>query len=227
MIAERLKILKDEIDEKCLSCGRLPEDVTLIGVSKYHPLSVIEEAFEAGLKNFGENKAQEFRDKSSRFEGSAVWHFIGHLQTNKVKYVIETAEYIHSVDSKKLAAEINKRAERINKIQKILLEINTSGEPSKFGLETEDEIFELADFCRGLKNIRLSGLMTMAPYTDDESEIRKSFSALRTLFDKLNAQGAELKHLSMGMSGDWQIAVEEGSTMVRIGTAIFGTRNYS
>ncbi|RMD48062.1 MAG: YggS family pyridoxal phosphate-dependent enzyme [Ignavibacteria bacterium] len=226
MIAERLKILQERISEKALSCGRTPGEITLIGVSKYQPLEAIKEAYEAGLRNFGENKAQELRDKSAEFTGEFNWHFIGHLQTNKVKYVIEPAEYIHSVESIKLASEIQKRAEQIGKVQKIFLEIKTSGEATKFGLQNKDEIFETAEFCREQPNLKLDGLMTMAPYTDDEEEIRKSFTSLRNLKDELNSSGFSLNHLSMGMSGDWELAVEEGATMLRIGTAIFGSRYY-
>ncbi len=225
MIAERLKILKASIREKSISCGRNPEEISLIGVSKYQPLSAIEEAYNAGLTNFGENKAQELKEKFADFNHKVNWHFIGHLQTNKVKYIIEPAEYIHSLDSIKLAAEIEKRASKIKKIQKVLLEIKTSSEATKFGLNSESEIYELVEYCQNSSNLDLVGLMTMAPFTDDEDEIRKSFSSLRKLFDKLNSEGAGLRHLSMGMSGDWEIALEEGATMLRIGTAIFGSRN--
>lgn len=226
MIAENLKILSESIAEKCESVGRNADEITLIGVSKYQPISAIREAYLAGLMNFGENKAQELKDKFAEFKEPVHWHFIGHLQTNKVKYVIEPAEYIHSVDSLKLAREIDKRAAKINKIQKVLLEIKTSDESTKFGLDNESDIFELVEFISGSNNLQLHGLMTMAPFTDDERAVRKSFSSLRILKDKLNNQGVNLRHLSMGMSDDWQYAVEEGATMLRIGTAIFGKRIY-
>lgn len=226
MVAENLKILTEAINEKCVSAGRTPDDITLIAVSKYQPVEAIIEAFESGVHNFGENKAQELKDKSSIIEQNVIWHFIGHLQTNKVKYIIEPAEYIHSVDSIKLAAEIQKRAAKINKVHKIFLEIKTSDEATKFGISGDKELDEIIEFVSNCNNLNLNGLMTMAPYTDDESLIRRSFSQLRELKERLNAQGLNLEHLSMGMSNDWGIAIEEGATMLRIGTAIFGKRNY-
>jgi len=227
MIADNLKILTGEIAEECDKIGRKHEDLTLIGVSKYQPLKAVNEAYEFGLRNFGENKAQELRDKFTEFDKNVFWHFIGHLQRNKVKYVIRPAEFIHSVDSIKLAAEIEKQAAKVGKVQKILLEIKTSEEDSKFGLENEEEIEKLVEFSGLSASLDLVGLMTMAPYTDDEVEIGKSFSKLRKLKEKLNASGANIFHLSMGMSGDWKIALKEGATMLRIGTTIFGNRNYN
>ncbi len=227
MIANNLKILTGEIAEECDKIGREYENLTLIGVSKYQPIEAINEAYEFGLRNFGENKAQELRDKFAEFDKEVNWHFIGHLQTNKVKYVISPSEFIHSVDSLKLAAEIEKQAARNSKAQKILLEIKTSGEDSKFGLEDKDEIKELVEYAGLSATLELVGLMTMAPYTDNEVEIRNSFSKLRMLKEKLNASGANISHLSMGMSGDWRLALKEGATMLRIGSTIFGTRNYN
>ena len=176
------------------------------------------------LNDFGENKAQELKSKYPRCPSDINWHFIGHLQTNKVKDVVPIVSLIHSVDSIKLAKEIDKRAQKNNKIQNILLEINTSGEESKYGLQNYEQIFELAEFCKDLPGVKLLGLMTMAPFTDDSIMIRKSFGSLNNIFRKLNDEGFELKELSMGMTNDFEIAIEEGSTMVRIGTAIFGSR---
>ena len=227
MIKKNIQIVKREVEEICNSCGRNSNRITLIAVSKTNPISAIEEAFSAGINNFGENKAQEFRDKSRIVEKDISWHFVGHLQTNKVKYVIDSAEYIHSVDSIKLATEINTRALLINKIQKILIEMNTSEESSKFGIHDFDNLYKLVEECSIFKNLEVKGLMTMAPYTADENIIRKSFSRLRDLKEKLNTQWNNITELSMGMTNDYKIALEEGSTMLRIGTAIFEERDSS
>ncbi len=227
MIKERIKIVKEAIEQKCAEIGRNADEVTLIAVSKFKPVEDIIEAYNCGITDFGENKAQEMKEKAENISFPNInWHFIGHLQTNKVKYVIKSASFIHSVDSLKLAKEIDKRANALNKVQKIMLEINTSGEESKFGLKNKDEIFQVAEYCKSSHNLSLQGLMTMAPFTEDEKEIRKSFVGLRNLKEELNRNGFELKHLSMGMTNDYLIAIEEGSTMLRIGTAIFGPRNY-
>jgi pyridoxal phosphate enzyme (YggS family) len=226
MIAENYKIVEEKISEICLKSGRRREEIKLIAVSKTKPISEIEEAYKTGFTDFGENKAQELRDKASQFSGNFNWHFIGHLQTNKVKYVIEPSEYIHSVDSIKLAEEINKRAEKLNKQQKILLEINSAKEASKFGLVDEKEILEVAVHCKYLEHVDLKGVMTMAPFTNDKDVIRNSFVKLRKVFENLNKRNFNLEELSMGMTNDYEIAIEEGSTMLRIGTAIFGERNY-
>lgn len=226
MIAENLKKIEDKIAESCIKCGRNRSEIRLIAVSKTQPMEVIRGAISTGIKDFGENKAQELRDKSELITGDFNWHFIGHLQTNKVKYVIKAAEFIHAVDSIKLAEEINRKSKEINKNQKILLEIKTSDEATKFGLANEKEIFEVAQFCKNNSNLELVGLMTMAPYTDDENMIRNCFIQLRTLKEKLNKNGHALSELSMGMTNDYTIAIEEGTTMLRIGTAIFGERIY-
>ncbi|MHB8904752.1 MAG: YggS family pyridoxal phosphate-dependent enzyme [Melioribacteraceae bacterium] len=224
MISENLKKLEDRIGEICLKSGRNRSEIKLIAVSKTQPVEVIQEVLNYGLKELGENKAQELRDKSELIKEDFRWHFIGHLQTNKVKYVINSADYIHAVDSIKLADEINRKAEQINKKQKILLEIKTSGETAKLGLDNEKEIFEVAEFCKGSSNLNLTGLMTMAPYTDDVNVVRNCFIKLREIKEKLTNNGYMLTELSMGMTNDYQIAIEEGATMIRIGTAIFGSR---
>ncbi len=224
MISENLKKLEDRIEEICLKCGRNRSEIKLIAVSKTQPVEVIKEVLNYGLNELGENKAQELRDKSELIKGDFRWHFIGHLQTNKIKYVINSADYIHAVDSIKLADEINRKAEQINKKQKVLLEIKTSGETAKLGLDNEKEIFEVAEFCKESSNLNLTGLMTMAPYTDDINIVRNCFIKLREIKDKLTNNGYMLTELSMGMTNDYHIAIEEGATMIRIGTAIFGSR---
>ena len=224
MISENLKKLEDRIEEICLKCGRNRSEIKVIAVSKTQPVEVINEVLNYGLNELGENKAQELRDKSELIKGDFRWHFIGHLQTNKIKYVINSADYIHAVDSIKLADEINRKAEQINKKQKVLLEIKTSGETAKLGLDNEKEIFEVAEFCKESSNLNLTGLMTMAPYTDDINIVRNCFIKLREIKDKLTNNGYMLTELSMGMTNDYHIAIEEGATMIRIGTAIFGSR---
>jgi PLP dependent protein len=227
MIEENLKKVEEQISKACLKTGRNRSEIKLIAVSKTQPIELLKEVLAAGALHLGENKAQELRVKSELISGDFCWHFIGHLQTNKVKYVIDATDYIHSVESIKLVDEINRKAEQLNKKQKILLEIKTSDEATKFGLETENEIFETAEYCVAQKNIELVGLMTMAPYTDDESVIRNCFRNLRNLKEKLNTNGFTLSELSMGMTNDFEIAIEEGATMIRVGTAIFGERNYN
>jgi pyridoxal phosphate enzyme (YggS family) len=227
MIAENLRRVKESIEKKCSEVNRNPAEITIIAVSKNFSVNDINTVFDGGIKNFGENKAQELMRKYNELGNKIIWHFIGNLQRNKVRFAVEASEYIHSVDSLLLAMEINKRAEKLNKIQKILLEIKTSDEETKSGLADESEISDLAEYCKEYPNLDLVGLMTMAPFTDDEKKIRGSFRSLRNLRDELNGQGINMKELSMGMTNDFLIAVEEGATMLRIGTAIFGERKYS
>ncbi|HVO75202.1 MAG TPA: YggS family pyridoxal phosphate-dependent enzyme [Ignavibacteriaceae bacterium] len=227
MIAENLRRVRESIEKKCSEVNRDPSEIAIIAVSKNFSINEINTVFNEGIKNFGENKAQELMQKYNELGKKINWHFIGNLQRNKVRFAVEASEYIHSVDSLLLAMEINKRASKLNKIQKILLEIKTSDEESKSGLADESEIFDLAEYCKEYPNLDLVGLMTMAPYTADEKKIRKSFRSLRELRDELNGQGIMVKELSMGMTNDYLIAIEEGATMLRIGTAIFGERKYA
>ncbi len=227
MIAENLKILNEQIKDKCNELNRDPEKIRLIAVSKTYGVDAINNANDLGLTDFGENKAQELRDKYNILGDKVNWHFIGGLQRNKVKYVVKAASFIHSVDSITLADEIDKQAAKLGKVQKILLEVKTSFEESKSGAEGEDNLTALARHCGSLENINLTGLMTMAPFTNDEKIIRQSFSELRKLKDKLNGYGFNLSELSMGMTNDFEIAIEEGATMLRIGSAIFGKRKYT
>jgi pyridoxal phosphate enzyme (YggS family) len=230
MIADNIKKIRELIKEKAVESRRDPTEIRLIAVSKNFGKDDIISAFYEGIVNFGENKAQELVSKYEELNSinnKIVWHFIGVLQRNKVRFAVQTSEYIHSVDSLLLAEEINKRAGKINKIQKILLEINTSGEESKSGLTEESEIMDLIKYCRELPNVRPVGLMTIAPYTDNKDLIRNSFRYLYKLKNELNTKENDLTELSMGMTNDFEIAVEEGATMLRIGTAIFGERDYS
>lgn len=225
MIEKNINNIQKIIAEKCLVIGRSVDELTLVAVSKQKPYDQIIEANKCRITDFGENKAKELKEKAEKDNISVKWHFIGHLQTNKVKDVVPYSHLIHSVDSVKLANEINKRAQGINKIQNILLEVNTSGEDSKFGLKKNDEIYKLAEHCKSLANVNLIGLMTMAPFTFDNNLIRKSFQSLKNIFVKLNDDGFELSELSMGMTNDYVIAIEEGATILRIGTAIFSNSN--
>jgi len=225
MIAENIKHLSEGIAAKCAEFKRNPQEIRLIAVSKFFGVDAINEANRLGITDFGENKAQELRDKYEILGDKVTWHFIGTLQRNKVKYAVKSAAYIHSVDSASLSDEINNQAGKLNKVQKILLEVNTSFEESKSGLIDNIKVLELAKHCSTLSNVELVGLMTMAPFTDDESIIRQSFSDLRKLKDEINKNGFDLSELSMGMTNDYEIAIEEGATMLRIGSAIFGQRN--
>ena len=228
MITENIKLVREQIERKCLEIGRNPKEIRLIAVSKNFSTDDINSAFENGIEDFGENKAQELISKFDVLGNKVTWHFIGHLQKNKAKFVVRAAEYIHSVDSLSLANEINKRAGQVNKIQKILFQVKTSEEETKSGIETEEELISIVEGSGKLKNVEPIGLMTIAPFTDSEQEIRKSFKYLRKLKDEFNRSGFKnIKELSMGMTSDFEIAIEEGATMLRIGSAIFGQRNYS
>lgn len=206
----------------------LPANVTLVAVSKTKPVSDILEAYEAGQRIFGENKVQEMCEKQPQLPDDIQWHLIGHLQTNKVKYMAHFVELIHGVDSLKLLKEIDKQAKKHNRIIKCLLQIYIAEEETKFGL-SEDELKEImySDEFKELTNIKVVGLMGMATYTEIDDQIRKEFTHLKDIFNKyklIQTPNFELSILSMGMSGDYQIAIECGSTMVRIGSSIFGNR---
>jgi hypothetical protein len=225
MIEENIRHLRERITAKCAEFKRNPKEIKLVAVSKFFGLDAINEANRLGITDFGENKAQELRDKYEILGDKITWHFIGTLQRNKVKYAVKAATYIHSVDSATLADEINNQAQKLNKVQKILLEVKTSSEESKSGLTTESELLNLVKHCSTLQNVEVVGLMTMAAFTDDVEIIRKSFVELRNLRDRINQNGFDLKELSMGMTNDYEIAIEEGATMLRIGSAIFGQRD--
>jgi len=227
MITENLKQVREKIENKCTEVNRNPADVKLIAVSKTFGPEEILIVFNEGISDFGENKAKELDAKFEILGNKVTWHFIGHLQRNKVRFVVNSAEYIHSVDSLLLAQEINKRAEKINKVQKILFQIKTSSEETKSGIEEESEIRDLIRYCSQMRNLELVGLMTISPLTEDINLIRQSFLYLRKLKDELNSEGFNnIKELSMGMTSDYEIAIEEGATMLRIGSAIFGQRDY-
>ncbi|MBP6039472.1 MAG: YggS family pyridoxal phosphate-dependent enzyme [Flavobacterium sp.] len=206
--------------------SQLPPHVTLVAVSKTKPVSDLMEAYNAGQRTFGENKIQEMTDKWEQMPKDIEWHMIGHVQTNKVKFMAEYVSLIHGVDSLKLLQEINKQAKKHNRVIDCLLQIHIAEEETKFGLDEEElnHILTSEDF-KSLENIRIVGLMGMATFTENQNQIEKEFSHLKTIFDKLKTQNSELLTLSMGMSGDYQLAISCGSTMVRIGSSIFGNRN--
>lgn len=211
----------------------LPNKVLLIAVSKTQPIEAIEEAYQAGQRDFGENKVQEMLPKYEQLKHLDInWHLIGHLQTNKVKYIVPFVKLIHSVDSFKLLQEINKQSLKYTKITECLLQFHIAEEDTKFGLDYSEavQILNSEDY-KAMHNVRICGVMGMATFTEDMEQVRREFRSLKQIFDNLKENffknNSEFKEISMGMSGDWQIAVEEGSTMLRIGTSIFGERNYN
>lgn len=229
-VTESLSDVKKEIDAACARAGRDSSEVTLIAVSKTKPVSMIEEALAAGTNTFGENKVQELCEKHEILKDRDIhWHLIGHLQKNKVKKAVSVAEMIHSVDSVALAAEIQKEAAKINKVQDILLEVNVACEESKFGLLCDD-VPNVVEEISKFPNVHICGLMTVAPYTPNPEENRVIFAKLRELavdIRRKNIDNVNICCLSMGMSNDYSIAIEEGATFVRVGSKIFGERDYS
>ena len=229
MVKENLQEVEARIMAACLRAGRKREDVTLIAVSKTKPVSMIEEAIEAGLIEFGENKPQELRDKQLVLTQPLHWHMIGSLQSNKVKYVVGKTELIHSVDSYALAEAIEKEAAKKNVCCRILIEVNIAGETTKHGVapsDTEELIRKISKF----PHICICGLMTVAPYTEFSEENRQFFRNLHELYIDIkskNIDNVTMCELSMGMTGDYEVAIEEGATLVRIGTGLFGQRDYN
>lgn len=205
----------------------IPAHVTLVAVSKTKPVTDLQEAYDAGIRDFGENKIQEMCEKYEVLPKDIRWHMIGHVQTNKVKYMAPFVYLIHGVDSLKLLKEINKEAAKNNRVINVLLQVFIADEETKFGLDATELEDILSNQIQTLPNVNVVGLMGMATFTDDENKIRTEFKSLKLLFDQFAPQHPEMKIISMGMSGDYQLAMEEGSTMVRIGSSIFGHRNYN
>lgn len=204
----------------------IPDNVTLVAVSKTKPMSFIQEAYDEGQRVFGENRVQEMTEKWENLPKDIEWHMIGHLQRNKVKYMAEYVSLVHGVDSPRLLAEINKQAEKHNRTISCLLQVHIAEEDTKFGFN-EEELLELVanEEFKAYKNVKIVGLMGMATFTDNDDQVRKEFSGLKLLYTKLSNNYTDFTTLSMGMSGDYKIAIEEGSNMVRIGSSIFGSRN--
>ena len=229
MIRENLEIVEENIARACEKAGRSRSEVTLIAVSKTKPVSDIRQAMECGITVFGENKVQEIKDKTEEIKEPLSWHMIGHLQANKVKYLPGRVCMIHSVDNVKLAAEIEKQFAKADQVIDVLIEVNMAHEESKFGLAPDaavDFVKEISEY----PHLHIRGLMTIAPYTDDPESNRIYFKGLRELRDSINGMnipGVNMDTLSMGMTGDYQVAIEEGATFVRVGTGIFGERDYT
>jgi len=218
--------VKSRMEAACVRAGRNPEEVTLIAVSKTKPVSMLMEAYDAGARTFGENKVQEITEKYPQMPSDAKFHMIGHLQTNKVGQVIEKAVLIHSVDSVHLAEKIEKEAAKRNMVADILLEVNVAREDSKFGLYMED-VVSVLESIQKFQHVCVKGLMTIAPYVENAEENRKYFKDLYQLYVDIkskNLDNGTMSVLSMGMTGDFEVAVEEGATMIRVGTGIFGSR---
>ena len=229
MLKENIQIVEENIRKACERSGRNPEDVLLLPVSKTKPVSMIEEVYDLGVREFGENYVQELCQKIDDMHDDIKWHMIGHLQRNKVKYIIGRVALIHSVDSVRLAAEISKEAVKKNVEADILVEVNVGMEENKFGITVEsayENIKEMAAFPK----IHIKGLMTSAPYVTNPEDNRKYFRQLKQLsvdIQSKNIDNVDMGILSMGMTNDYVVAVEEGATIVRVGTAIFGARNYN
>lgn len=228
MIRENIEEVKEKIRLACVKSERDMNDVTLIAVSKTKPLPMLQEAYECGIRDFGENKVQELMEKIPAMPDDIRWHMIGHLQRNKVKYIVDKVYLIHSVDSLRLAEEISKEACKKNVCVNILVEVNVAKEDTKFGTTCEDAIALVENISR-LPNLKIHGLMTIAPNVENEEENRIYFNRLKQLSVDIRSKNIDnvyMDVLSMGMTGDYQIAVEEGSTYVRVGTGIFGSRIY-
>ncbi len=231
-IAERLEEVRERIVRACQRAGRDPSEVTLIGVTKTFPLEVVESAYACGLRHFGENRVQELvekaRAKPGHFQGGDVWwHLIGHLQRNKAKQAVQVADCFHALDSLRLAKELDKRAAGVGREMPVLVEVNVSGEPTKFGLSPE-EVYPFLDALAPFEHLRVLGLMTVAAFLPDPEQVRPQFRTLRKLWEGYRGREnprVEMRYLSMGMSHDFEVAIEEGATHVRIGSALFGPRN--
>ena len=229
MLADNYIKVLGQVNSACENVNRDSSDVTLIAVSKTKPIEMLREVYNAGARDFGENKVQEIMDKFDKLPNDIRWHMIGHLQTNKVKYIADKVYMIHSVESEKLAKEISKQAVKVGRTIPILIEVNVAEEDSKFGIKLEEcEAFIRA--IHDLPGITIKGLMTIAPFVENAEENREYFSALKQLsvdITKKNIDNVSMDFLSMGMTGDYIVAIEEGANYVRVGTGIFGERNYS
>ena len=225
LIDDNLKKIENRIARACDEFGRQKEQITLAGISKTKGVDIIREAWQSGLKHFGENKIQEASDKIPKIEKGPIWHMVGHLQTNKVKKAIKLFDIIESIDSLKLAEALSGECAKNDMELEVLLEVNSSGETSKYGLAPE-EVLPLAEKVNRLENLRLSGLMTIGPFTDDLAQIDKAFELTQKLYRQMQDRfGDKITILSMGMSADFERAIKFGTTELRIGTAIFGARN--
>ncbi len=230
-ICQNLTELQQRITAACEDAGRDPDEITLVAVSKMKPLEDIKEAFGCGQIHFGENRAKELQDKMDEYQNDEIqWHMVGNLQTNKIKYMVQRVNWIHSIEKSKYLREIEKRASRIDRVINTLIQINISGEDQKSGCQAQD-LPEILEHAQGLEHVRVRGLMGMATFVDPEDveEVRPEFQKLREIRDahrEYESDNVQLDELSMGMTNDMEIAIQEGATMVRVGRAIFGERNY-
>lgn len=228
MLAENLQNVEERIQAACARANRDRNEVTLIAVSKTKPVSMLEEVYAEGIRCFGENKVQELTEKHDKLPSDVKWHMIGHLQRNKVKYIVDKVDLIHSVDSVRLAETIEQEAVKKDVIVPVLVEVNVAEEDSKFGLKV-NEVLSIIEEISKFPHIRIKGLMTIAPYVENPEENRPVFARLRKLsvdIAEKNIDNVSVEILSMGMTNDYEVAIEEGATMVRVGTGIFGERNY-
>lgn len=229
LLLERFENIQDRIEKACKKCGRNPADILLVAVSKTKPDENILTLLNHGQIHFGENRAKALEDRMKRVDDERIkWHFIGNLQTNKIKYMVDRVDWIQSIHKKKALKEVEKRASRIEREINVLIQVNISKEDQKSGCHP-DKLEGMLTYARNLKYTKVKGLMGMATFTDDAESVRPEFELLRQQREKhihLNGGSVELKHLSMGMTNDLEVAIQEGSTMVRVGTAIFGERNY-
>ena len=229
MIRDNLRKVEENISAACDRSGRVRGDVKLIAVSKTKPVEMLKEAYDSGCRDFGENKVQELMDKYDKMPADVRWHMIGHLQRNKVKYIVDKVYMIHSVDSLRLAEEISKEAVKRNVTVSVLVEVNVAKEESKFGADAEETV-SLVEGIAQLPNIVVKGLMTIAPYVEDSEENRLYFAKLKQIYVDIihkNIDNICMEELSMGMTGDYEVAIEEGATYIRVGTGIFGERQYT
>ncbi len=228
-IRENIDHIMKRVEASCKKIGRDPNDITVLAVTKTVESDKAKKAFEVGINNLGENRIQELVKKYEELEGLDVkWHMIGHLQKNKVKYIIDKNILIHSVESLGLAEEINKRAKKYNLTKDVLIELNIGEEENKFGIK-EENVYDFLINMEQFENIRVLGLMTVAPFCDNPEDVRWVFKTMRNIYTKIstmNLKNTEMKYLSMGMTNDFEVAIEEGSNIIRIGTAIFGARKY-
>ncbi len=229
MLKENLYRVQENIKLACEKAKRNPDEVTLIAVSKTKPVEMLQTIYNLNIRNFGENKVQEMCSKMDVLPDDIKWHMIGHLQTNKVKYIVGKTELIHSVDSIKLAKEIQKQAEKIDTDASILIEVNIANEDSKFGVQKEETIALIKEISK-LNRVHIQGLMTIAPFVTNAEDNRQYFKEIKQLsvdIEQQNIDNVNMNVLSMGMTGDYMVAIEEGATHVRVGTGIFGERDYS
>lgn len=232
-IAERYASVRERIEQACQRAGRRADEITVVGVTKTFPLEVVEAGYEVGLRHFGENRARELRDKArqrpGRFnDGDLAWHMIGHLQRNKAKFIARHADFFQCLDSPRIAAELDKRAAKNDRVIPCLVEVNISGDAQKYGLAPE-KTHEYLDHLAQYEHLAVKGLMAMASFVDDPEDVRPEFRQMRELFETYDARHnprVEMETLSLGMSNDFEVAIEEGSTMVRLGSVLFGPRDY-